>query len=216
MTPLTFHTIHWLPRHLAEMVEWQEICKAYDYLLSQAADTLDEIQMNEFLDSLTEIGCEIWERFLGITVVPGETVEERRQTIQSFCDGDLPYTENKLRETLESITGAENVKLTVTESTFTIRVDLYVNSPSMLANTQQIVYKMRPCNMIVRILVNYRYRETVYVGLATKMTKELYPVDYDVEDPLDGVDWYVIDDEGEDPDEDGILLVNELGETLIV
>ena len=48
------------------------------------------------------------------------------------------------------------------------------------------------------------------------MTKELYPVDYDVEDPLDGIDWYVIEDEDADPDEDGILLVDEEGETLIV
>ena len=107
---MTFNTIQWLPQHLAEMTEWQEICKAYDYLLDKAFKELDEIYINQFMDSLTDIGCLIWERLLGIATEEGESIEDRRQAIKSYFTGDLPYTENKLREVLGKLAGPEAVR----------------------------------------------------------------------------------------------------------
>lgn len=211
---MTFNTIHWLPRHLAEMGEWQEICKAYDYLLSKAYDDVAEIYANEFLDSLTELGCLIWENVLGITVYDGETLEARKTTIKSFLSSDLPYTENKLREVLGSLAGPENVTLKVTQEDFEIKVDLTINAPGVISNVQNIVYKMRPSNMVVRICIEYSDTNRLYVGHAIKQVKELYPDSFDVVDPIDGLTWLVDADEEDTGDHD--LLVDEEGCVLIL
>jgi len=208
MSGLEFHTIHWLPQHLAEMREWQEICKAYDYLLAKTFEDVDEIYANQFLDSLTEIGCLLWERLLGITVTEDETLEDRRQAIKSYFIGDLPYTENKLREVLESLAGPENVTLKVTQSIYELRVDLTISTPAVISNVEDIVYKMRPSNMVVRICISYDYKDPVYVGLALKQTKTLYPTDIETSDPIAGLAWYVDHDEALLVDTDGSVFIS--------
>lgn len=207
---MTFDTIHWLPPHLAEMKEWQEICKAYDYLLSKAFEVLDEIYANQFIESLAELGCEIWESLLHITAVDGETIDERRQAIKSYFIGDLPYTEKKLREVLESLAGADNVTLTVTQSAFELRVDLTISTPSVLGNVEDIVYKMRPSNMIVRICISYAHEDPVFIGMALKQAKTIYPTDIEASDPIENLTWYVDSDDALLLDSDeSIFISNE-------
>ena len=188
---LEFNTIHWLPRHLSQMTEWQEICKAYDYLLSQAYGALDEFYANQFLESLTELGCLIWEKLLSITPADGSTIEERRQAIIGRLASDLPYTENKLRESLEAVAGSGNVTLTVTQETYGINVELTISSPSVIEGTQEIVYKMRPANMTVRIGITYKKTDHTYVGMAYKSTKTVTPTDKTPVDPVGDVTLFV-------------------------
>lgn len=195
MSSWTYNTIHWLPQHLADMTEWQEICKAYDRLLSKAISAIDEVYANQFIDSLTEMGCLIWEHLLRITITEGETLEERRQAIQSYFVSDLPYTENKLREVLESLAGGDSVTLTVTPSIYELRVDLTINTPNIVENVADIVYKMRPCNLVVRIGIHYKHKDDVYVGFGLKQTKTLYPTDISTSDPIAGYSWYGYEDE---------------------
>lgn len=202
---MTFNTIQWLPQHLAEMTEWQEICKAYDYLLDKAFKELDEIYANQIMDSLTDIGCLIWERLLGIATEEGESIEERRQAIKSYFTGDLPYTESKLREALGKLAGPEAVTLKVTQSIYEIKIDLTVNAPSAVANVQDIVYKMRPSNMVVRICIHYKQADDIYVGHAIKQIKTLTPDTMTGENPAENWSWYT---------DDGDLLVDESGSVL--
>nr|DAZ65525.1 MAG TPA: tail protein [Caudoviricetes sp.] len=202
---MTFNTIQWLPQHLAEMTEWQEICKAYDYLLDKAFKELDEIYANQFMDSLTDIGCLIWERLLGIATEEGESIEERRQAIKSYFTGDLPYTENKIREVLGKLAGPEAVMLKVTQSIYEIKIDLTVNAPSTVANVQDIVYKMRPSNMVVRICIHYKQTDDIYVGHAIKQIKTLTPDTMTGGNPSESWSWYT---------DGGDLLVDENGSVL--
>ena len=202
---MTFNTIQWLPQHLAEMTEWQEICKAYDYLLDKAFKELDEIYANQFMDSLTDIGCLIWERLLGIATEEGESIEERRQAIKSYFTGDLPYTENKIREVLGKLAGPEAVMLKVTQSIYEIKIDLTVNAPSTVANVQDIVYKMRPSNMVVRICIHYKQTDDIYVGHAIKQIKTLTPDTMTGGNPSESWSWYT---------DGGDLLVHENGSVL--
>lgn len=204
---MIFDTIHWLPEHLSRMREWQEICKAYDYLLEKAFKDVDEIQANQFLDSLTEMGCLIWERLLGLSVTEGETLEERRQTINSYLSSDLPYTENKLREVLENLAGPDAVKLTVSQADYEIKIDLTISTPSVVSGTQEIVYRMRPSNMVVRITISYDDKNKLFVGHAIKEIKKLSQVDPGGAGPYDDFGWLI--------DTDGVFFKDELENTLI-
>lgn len=181
---LEFKTIHWLPEHLSQMKEWQAICQTYDYLLSQAYSQLNEFYVNQFLESLTELGCIIWEKLLNIAPASNATIEERRQTIIGRLSSDLPYTENKLREALEAAAGSGNVTLTVTQENYGINVELTVNTLSIVESTQEIVYKMRPANMTVRVGITYKKIDGVYIAQAYKHTKTVAPTNTEAVDPL--------------------------------
>lgn len=204
---MTFHTIKWLPQHLAEMKTWKEVCAAYDYMLEKAMADVGEIYANLFIESLTEAGCLIWEKILGITISGNETLEERRRTITSLFAGDLPYTENKLLGTLKGLAGDQAVALTVSQSIYEIKVDLTINAPSIVSGVQEVVYKMRPCNMTVRICIHYEDRNSIYVGHAIKHVKSLAPTTMQGGDPVKTVTWIT--------DTDGALLVDEAGGTLV-
>ena len=39
---MDINTIHWFPNHIADMRDFQEIAKAYDYLLMQAMDNMQK------------------------------------------------------------------------------------------------------------------------------------------------------------------------------
>ncbi len=184
---IEFNTIHWLPRHLAEMTEWQEICKAYDIMLSKAFSAMDLVQSNQYLESLTEVGCEIWERLLGITPASDSSIEARRQAIIGRLSSDLPYTEVKLREALEATAGSGNVTLTVSPESYGISIELSINDPSIIGEAQSIAYKMRPANMTVRIGVTYSKTDKVYLGNAYKHTKVVAPTNTPSVDPLEDV-----------------------------
>lgn len=191
---LEFKTIHWLPRHLARMQEWQAICQAYDYLLSKAYSQFEELYANQFLESLTELGCLIWEKLLNITPSSGSTIETRRQTIIGRLSSDLPYTENKLREALVAAAGSGNVALTVTQEDYGINVELTVNTQSVVENTQEIVYKMRPANMTVRIGITYKKIDEVYIAQAYKHTKTVTPTNTEAVDPLEDYTLFALGD----------------------
>lgn len=188
---LKFDTIHWLPRHLSEIQEWQEICKVYDYLSSQTCSALDEFYANQFLESLTELGCIIWEKLLSITPAESSTIEERRQIIIGRLSSDLPYTENKLRESLNTAAGIENVTLAVTQESYGINVELTISAPGVIESTQEIVYKMRPANMTVRVGITYKKANPAYVGMAYKSTKTVTPTDTSTVDPMPDVTLFV-------------------------
>lgn len=188
---LEFDTIQWLPTHLAKMQEWKEICKAYDYLLKKAMAAADEIYANQFIDSLTELGCVIWEKLLNINVTDGEVLEDRVQAIKGYLASDLPYTENKLRESLGIAAGVDNVTLKVDRLNYGINIELTINTPGIVKSVQEIVYRMRPCNMTVRVRINYKQTDHIYVGWAVKHTKKLYPTDIDAEDPCKDMTAYV-------------------------
>lgn len=188
---LEFDTLQWLPTHLAKMQEWKEICKAYDYLLSKAMAAADEIYANQFIESLTELGCVIWEKLLNINVTEGETLEDRVQAIKGYLASDLPYTENKLRESLNIAAGIDNATLKVDRQNYGINIELTINTPGIVKSVQEIVYRMRPCNMTVRVGITYKQTNRIYVGWAVKHTKKLYPTDIDAEDPVKDMTVYV-------------------------
>ena len=202
---IEFNTIHWLPRHLSQMHEWQEICKAYDYLLGKAYESMDVLYANQFIESLTELGCLIWEKILDISIEDGATIAERRQNIIARLSSDLPYTENKLREALTATAGSENVTLTVTQEEYGINVELTINAPNIIAETQKIVYKMRPANMAVRIGITYKKIDPIYVAQAYKHTKIVTPTNTEATDPLTGYTLFTLGN---------MLLTNSYGNTL--
>lgn len=69
------------PRCLQELIEFQQIANAeqpeFEKVVSDVKSAADDF----FLVSLSEYGCERWEKILGLSVEPGDTLQDRRDRI---------------------------------------------------------------------------------------------------------------------------------------
>ena len=196
------------PEHIKKIKEFQQIAKAQNYELKLLWDAANVYELNRYVDSMDAHQCEYFESVIfHVTPRASDTLDDRRARIKTLAMSSLPYTENKLREILESFADADHIQLTVTCSKYLIEVYLEVSTPSILESTQAVVYKMRPANMTVVITVKYRWENDIYIGNAVKFIKTLTPTTPTGADPISDVTWYT--------DETGALLVDEEGNVLV-
>jgi hypothetical protein len=144
---IEFNTIHWLPRHLARMQEWQEICKAYDYLLKEAFQALEDLHANMSIYTLTEDGCSMWEKILGIKAKKSDTLEERRYRIQAYWAQELPYTVLKLSEMLRSLCGNDSYKIVGDFPNYKITIKLGIANQKNYGEVEDLLERVLPANL---------------------------------------------------------------------
>lgn len=153
------NTIHWLPAHIAGMREFQEITKAYDYLLQRAFTDLERVFNNQFLEKLEETGCIMHETVLGITPDVTDTLDDRKRRIRGYYASDLPYTENKLTAVLAAMCGRDGFEILVNAEEYHVDVMVKLNSVSLVRNVSDVVKQMVPANMTVDIRIIYNIHQ---------------------------------------------------------
>lgn len=174
---IEFNTIHWLPKHLARMEEWKAICAAYDVLLSEAWQALDDIHANMAIDSLTEGGCEAWESLLGI--IPGkyDTLEERRYRIQTWWTQELPYTVPKLDEMLKHLCGDGNYDIVVDSRNYRVTIKLGLSNEENYADVESLLARVLPANLERTVLIMFNTHNVLaaftHTHLATMTHEQL-------------------------------------------
>ena len=143
---------------------FQELAKAYDFLLNRALADLQKLFNNEYLETLTIEGCEMHEHLLGITPNSTDSVADRVLRIKGYYASDLPYTENKLYSVLKTMCGADGFELYVGQADQYITIGVKVNSLNLVANVREIAERMKPSNLglTVRIMYNVHHRFLAY------------------------------------------------------
>ena len=101
------------PRCLQELIEFQQIANAeqpeFEKVVSDVKSAVDDF----FLVSLSEYGCERWEKILGLSVEPGDTLQDRRDRILIKYLDQLPYTYRTLLKYLATVSEDFTVTLNV-------------------------------------------------------------------------------------------------------
>lgn len=152
-------TIHWFPRHIAEIREFKEIAKAYDYLLNQAAADIQKVFDNEFLETLDAGGCLMHEHILGITANTLDSIEDRRNRIKGYYASDLPYTEKKLDRVLRTMCGKDGFTMIVDSPEYQVDIQIRLNSMNLVTNVYEIARKMIPANMVLNVNIIYNVHQ---------------------------------------------------------
>lgn len=168
---MDINTIHWFPNHIADMRDFQEIAKAYDYLLMQAMDNMQKVFKNQFLNTLDEDGCAMHEQILGIGANPVDTLEDRRRRIRGYYASDLPYTENKLRQVLSAMCEKNGFEMIVDEKKYQVDIQIRLNSVNMVNNVREIARKMIPANMVVNVNIIYNIHQRFQIFTHADLSK---------------------------------------------
>lgn len=157
---MRINTLHWYPQHIQRMKEYIRLTAGYDSELEKAWSAVERIQMNQYLDTMDEDTCLRYERFLGITANPLDTLEDRRRRIKGYFASNLPYTEAKLNEILTAMCGSDGYELIIDRSVGTVDILIKLNSVRLVENAQEVIRRAAPADMgvVARILYNIHAR----------------------------------------------------------
>lgn len=148
-------TLHYYPRHIAEIKEFIRLTAGVDSELYQAWDAVDHITKNMYLDTMDAEACLRWEHFLGIVANPMDTLDDRRGRIKGYFASNLPYTVRKLREVLETMCGPDGYELVVDPNAGTVDIFIMLSNARLVDNTHDVIRKMAPADMIVHTRIIY-------------------------------------------------------------
>lgn len=152
---MTVNTELFFPEHIADMREFKELAGSYDKSLQPLWKVFDSIYKNRFFDTLDEEGCARHEKFLGISANPIDELDDRRRRIKGYYTSNLPYTEKKMNEVLTAMCGEDGYDLVIDKRLKTITVNIKLNSISLVNNVEELMKRMRPCDMVLAVEIIY-------------------------------------------------------------
>lgn len=137
------------PRYLQELIEFQQIANAEQPEFENAVSDVKSAADDFFLVSLSEYGCERWEKILGLSAAPGDTVQDRRDRILIKYLDQLPYTYRTLLKYLATV--SEDFTVTLNENAYDlyirIRLEGYAKRDALAATLGQMI----PANLVLRL-----------------------------------------------------------------
>lgn len=164
------------PRCLQELIEFQQIANAEQPEFEQAATDVKSAADDFFLVSLSEYGCERWEKIMGLSVSPDDTLQERRDRILIKYLDQLPYTYRTLLKYLATV--SEDFTVNLDENAYDlyirIRLDGYSQRDALIATLGQMI----PANLVLRIRAdisqNYTPGKTAACSAMVTMNRHTY------------------------------------------
>lgn len=154
-----YKLINYLPPYLHRYKELLEICEAESPEISNINISIGLFLNNQFIETLTECGCDKWERFLKLEIHPEDDLELRRFRIKSKLLSDVPYTEKTLRSYLTDVCGENRFTLIMRYNDYAVEIWLDVRSRATRDIVIKTLKQMLPANLDLRVQIDYRSHE---------------------------------------------------------
>lgn len=172
------NTMLYFPEHIANIREFQEIAKCYDLSLQPLWDNVMKMLYdNQWIDTLDEYGCKMYEDLLNITANPIDELEDRRRRIKGYCASNLPYTEKKMNEVLSAMCGEDGYVLAIDKKLKTVTVNIKLNSVNLVNNAYELMKRMIPADMFLTVEIIYniyaRFRSVTNEAMSQYTHEEL-------------------------------------------
>lgn len=153
------NTMQYYPEHIQRMKEFIRMTVGIDAELEKVWDAMGSIEQSMYIDTMDTAACARWEKFIGITKKPDDTVVERRRRIKGYFASDLPYTVNKLKESLNSMFTENGYELEVKSDERKVVIQIKLAGKGLHENAEEIARNMVPCDMfvVVSIIYNMHY-----------------------------------------------------------
>ena len=148
-------TLHYYPKRIQEIKEYIRLSAGVDAKLTAVWGEIERITKNMYLDTMDEDTCLMWEKILNITANPLDSLDDRRGRIKGYFASNLPYTEKKIREVLQSMCGEGGYDLVIDTKTGMVDIFIMLSNTRLIDNTYDVIRKMAPADMIVRARIVY-------------------------------------------------------------
>lgn len=160
------------PRFLSELYEFDEIAGAEQPEFTLAAADIEDVAEDFFLVSLTDYGCDRWEKIMGLTASASMPLEERRTQILLKYLSKLPYTETMLKQYLYTLFG-EDVVANVYHGDYAVEVGYTGDQTELFASLYRELRQMVPANMTFEMYEMMAIYGQLYTGVVLQIADKI-------------------------------------------
>lgn len=143
--------INYIPPTTSRIKEIKVInsCETNEFKLLYEA--IDKLFNNLFIFTADEDGLDVWEKLLGISKQPGDSVEDRRFRIYAQFNSTAPYTAKSLERMLTDWCGAENFSMSIVPANYEILVEVAPGSNTQYKVIEKLLKQIVPANMVLTV-----------------------------------------------------------------
>ena len=145
----------YLPEELKKYKEFQAIGDTVDKQFDKLETDKRRVLLNGFIMSLDDYGCTRWEKMLHLVRRDSDSLEDRRKRILIKFLNQLPYTEKRLREMLDSICGEDGYHLEVNITEECVRVKIELGRKNQFREVQKMLEDIVPLNLWLDVQLLY-------------------------------------------------------------
>lgn len=148
-----------VPPEWRKVREFQEIWKVEDEVIATLRDAVKGRLEQQFVMTATEDGLSRFESSFGILPKATDTLDDRRYRVLTYMMIDTPYTERSILSALEKLCGEGNVSVDVDVESFIVTVRVGLVARESFVDTERMLQKVIPCNMILDLSIKYNRHE---------------------------------------------------------
>jgi len=155
-----------LPEWFKTTLEYPGIMQAYAYVLNSLEGNIDRIWSNQYIQTCDEATIEAWEQIFGFDPAPGESLETRRTRILNKFRQVVPYSERRMRATLDDMYGVGGYTLTVDEANEAVDMVIRVLLPQGILQFMQLWYAVTLAHLEITVTedVNFDLNGDMFFG----------------------------------------------------
>jgi hypothetical protein len=152
--------IEYIPHILRDVKEYKAILTdGEEPEISSLWDALDNAMNDQFIQDATENGISRWENMLKISPKATATLDERRFTILTKINEQLPFTITSLKEQLNSLCGADGYSVELDANAYKLKVLIGLEVQSKYDDVVALLKRVVPANLIIETQLKYNQHQ---------------------------------------------------------
>lgn len=143
---------NYLPLFLREIREYNEIQEAEGYELQNVDNRINQFKQEISVITASSYGLEKYEKVFDIVVDPNlDTLEVRRTRLLNRFTSKAPFTEEFLKQQLNSLLGENNWNYTLDYNNYTLTINITIPGRSLAIELNKTLKKIIPCNILYTV-----------------------------------------------------------------
>ncbi|EOT26516.1 hypothetical protein C805_00608 [Eubacterium sp. 14-2] len=153
--------ISFLPEFMCGYLELRKLLSAQQREVQALEDMTEILKNNQFILSADEQGIEKFETMLGIAALDDDSLENRRFRVLSRWNNAIPYTEQVLRNRLDTLCGADGYSLEIQNQEYRIKIRVALKSKKNYKMVEEMLKETVPANMVLDLSLLYNQHKTL-------------------------------------------------------
>lgn len=153
--------LNYWPEFMAALKEFQELASAEQPEIAAALAAVRAAPEDFFVSTLTERGAERWEGLLGLSLLRGGELADRRFRIMTRAAEQRPFTMTRLRELLGTLCGEDGFSVALAGSAFTLTVRVALTAKQNFDDVGALLGRMVPANLVIDLSLLYNQHQTL-------------------------------------------------------
>lgn len=148
--------IDYLPNVIREVKEYKAILNdGEEAEVISLWNSLDNAFKDQFIQDATEYGISRWEKLLAITPKATATLDERRFTVLTKINEQLPFTMVNLKEQLRALCGDDGYSVNLDSASYTLYVEIGLEAQSKYDDVELLLKRVVPANLVIITTLKY-------------------------------------------------------------